>query len=169
MEGWMVVDRVAETDNRVHVAQLNNASYASLTSRAITDTAHGIVDRLIEYVEGREEYRKSRRNRRSEKSKRDLRRAFEGFVGDLLRAYNDPLSGGWVYRSLKPASFTGEAVSYRTFLTVLDGLGGFLEKQPGYSSGPRVSSQEAQSSLSEAKQPGFAQLRHLRSTALSTV
>ena len=128
----MVVDRVAETDNRVHVAQLNNASYASLTSRAITDTAHGIVDRLIECVEGMEEYRKSRRNKRSEKSKRDLRRAFEGFVGDLLRAYNDPLCGGWVYRSLKPASFTGEAVSYRTFLTVLDALGGSLEKQPGY-------------------------------------
>lgn len=56
----------------------------------------------------------------------------EGFVGDLLRAHQDENSGGWVYRSLKANSFSGENISYRNFLLVLDGLGDFVEKKVGY-------------------------------------
>jgi hypothetical protein len=52
------------TDQHDHelIDQLNNARYASLTSRAVTDAARGIIDRLIEFLEGREEHRKSRKN-----------------------------------------------------------------------------------------------------------
>ena len=51
---------IVEQGDHELVEQLNNARYASLTSRAVTDAAHGIVDSLISFVEGGEEYRKSR-------------------------------------------------------------------------------------------------------------
>src|SRR5215469_15869996 len=46
----------------------------------------------------------------------------EGFLGDLLRAQNSEKAQGWVYRSLRPGSFTGEEVGYRAFTQVKDGL-----------------------------------------------
>jgi hypothetical protein len=111
---------------------LNCARYASLTSRAVTDAARDVVDRRIEFLEGREEYRKARKNRRSKTAQHGIRRAMEGFVGDLLRAYQDEKSGGWVYRSKKSGSFTGERVSYREFCAVLDSLVGSVETRTGY-------------------------------------
>jgi hypothetical protein len=98
----------------------------------VTDEARGLIDRLMEFMEGREEHRKSRKNKRSEKVRYAVRRAMEGFVGDLLRAQQDEASGGWVYRSLKVNSFSGEAVSYRNFQAVLDSLGNFVEHRKGY-------------------------------------
>jgi hypothetical protein len=118
--------------DREVVEQLNNARYASLTSRAVTDAARRLIDGLIETVEMGEEYRKSRKNKRSEKARYALRRAMEGFVGDLLRAYADEKSGGWVYRSLKANSFSGDQISYRHFLPVLRSLGNFVEMRTGY-------------------------------------
>ena len=39
------------------------------------------------------------------------KKAIEGFVGDLLLAQAREKGGGWVYRSTRRESFTGEAVS----------------------------------------------------------
>jgi hypothetical protein len=128
----MTVGQFLDQRQQIFVDQLNNARYASLTSRAVTDEARCIIDRLMEFLEGREEYRKSRKNKRSEKARYAVRRAMEGFVGDLLRAQQDEESGGWVYRSLKINSFSGEAVSYRNFHAVLDSLGNFVEHKTGY-------------------------------------
>jgi hypothetical protein len=128
----MTVGQTLDQRQQIFVDQLNNARYASLTSRAVTDEARCIIDRLMEFLEGREEYRKSRKNKRSEKARYAVRRAMEGFVGDLLRAQQDEESGGWVYRSLKINSFSGEAVSYRNFHAVLDSLGNFVEHKTGY-------------------------------------
>ena len=73
--------------NREVVQQLNDAKYASLTSRAVSDAARTLIDRLIKLVDGGAEG--SRKNKRSEKARFALSRAMEGFVGDLLRAYAD--------------------------------------------------------------------------------
>ena len=118
--------------DRKVVQQLNEAKYASLTSRAVSDPARSLINRLIETVEGTEEYRGSRKNKRSEKARFTLRRAIEGFVGDLLRAYADKKSGGWVYRSQKANSFSRGDVSYRNFVAVVKTLGGFFESKVGY-------------------------------------
>ena len=128
----MTLDQITDQRDRELANKLINARYASLTSRAVTDAARELVDRLIELAEMREEYRKSRKNKRSKKSRYNLRRATEGLVGDLLRAQQDENSGGWVYRSLKANSFSGENVSYRNFLLVLNGLGDFVERKVGY-------------------------------------
>ena len=76
---------IVEQRNPELVEQLSNARYASLTSRAVTDAARGIIDRLMEDLERREEYHKSRKNKRSKKAAFAVRRTMEGFVGDLLR------------------------------------------------------------------------------------
>jgi hypothetical protein len=118
--------------DRELVQQLNDAKYASLTSRAVSAPARKLVDRLTWIVEGTEEFRGSRKNKRSEQTRITLRRTIEGFVGDLLRAYADKKSGGWVYRSRKANSFSGGDVSYRNFVAVMEGLGGFVETKAGY-------------------------------------
>ena len=123
---------IVEQRNPELVEQLSNARYASLTSRAVTDAARGIIDRLMEDLERREEYRKSRKNKRSKKAAFAVRRTMEGFVGDLLRARRDVNCWGWVYRSLKANSFSGESVSYRNFQLVLQSLGDFIEHKIGF-------------------------------------
>ena len=56
----------------------------------------------------------------------------EGLVGDLLRAYRHEKSSGWVYRSRKSGSFSGDDVSYRNFRAALGAFGNFIETRPGY-------------------------------------
>ncbi len=128
----MIVDHVTEQHDRELINQLQNARYASLTSRAVTDTAKAIVDRLIDFLEAGEEYRKARKNKRGTKARNALWRAMEGFVGDLLRAQRDEKSGGWVYRSLKANSFSRGNVSYRDFLRVVESLAHHVERKVGY-------------------------------------
>ncbi|MGC2078541.1 MAG: hypothetical protein WA728_21425 [Xanthobacteraceae bacterium] len=118
--------------NREVVQQLNEAKYASLTSRAVSHHAHTLINRLIKLIDEGEEKRGSRKNKRSEKAQLALRRTMEGFVGDLLRAYADKKSGGWVYRSRKANSFSGGEISYRNFITVLKSLGDYVETKVGY-------------------------------------
>jgi hypothetical protein len=118
--------------NREVVQQLNDAKYASLTSRAVSDAARKLIDWLMRSVDVREEDEGSRKKKRSEKARFALRRVMEGFVGDLLRAYPDRGSGGWLYRSRKANSFSGGEVSYRNFVTVVKSLGDFVETKVGY-------------------------------------
>jgi hypothetical protein len=51
-----------------------------------------------------------------------------------LRSWNADKPNGWVYRSLKKASFNGEAVAWRTFEQLFKGLQGlgFLDHVPGH-------------------------------------
>jgi hypothetical protein len=121
-----------QQSNREVVQQLNEAKYASLTSRAVSAPGRKLVDWLIWIVEGAEDYRGSRKNKRSERARFTLGRAIEGFVGDLLRAYADKKSGGWVYRSRKANSFSGGDVSYRNFVAIMKSLGSFVETKVGY-------------------------------------
>jgi hypothetical protein len=132
MEATLSDQNYQQQLDRELVKQLNDAKYASLTSRAVSDQARALIDHFIEMVEGVEEESGWRKNKRSEKSRSAFRRAMEGFVGDLLRAYADNKSGGWVYRSQKANSFSGGDVSYRNFVTVVKRLRGLVETKAGY-------------------------------------
>jgi hypothetical protein len=63
-----------------------------------------------------------------------MQRAVEGLAGDLLLAQGHGKANGWVFRSLRPASFTGEAVGYRAFTQVSERLTalGFVERKDGF-------------------------------------
>ncbi len=102
-------------------ATLRDASYAGLSCRAVTDSAHALVSALYEQVTSHEKTTGKRRNGRVKKAD-EYKRAIEGFVGDLLLAQAREKGGGWVFRSTRRESFTGEAVSYRQFKRLLDSL-----------------------------------------------
>jgi hypothetical protein len=132
METISLAEKYQQQPNREVVQQLNDAKYASLTSRAVSHHAHTLINRLIKLIDEAEEKRGSRKNKRSEKAQLALRRTMEGFVGDLLRTYADKKSGGWVYRSRKANRFSGGEISYRNFITVLKSLGDYVETKVGY-------------------------------------
>jgi hypothetical protein len=133
MEATLSDQNYQQQLDREVVQQLNDAKYASLTSRPVSDAARVLIDRLIGRIEWDElEERRSRKNKRSEKARLALRRAVEGFVGDLLRAYADEKSGGWVYHSLKPNNFSGGEVSYRNFVAIVKALDNSIETKVGY-------------------------------------
>jgi hypothetical protein len=64
--------------------------------------------------------RKNKRKGTAEK----LDYAMGAFLADLLRAYGDdePTPNPWVYRSMHAKSFSGAAVSFRTFAWLVDEL-----------------------------------------------
>ena len=128
----MNLEQTTEQPARELVQELINARYACLTSRAVTDKANEFVDDLLKHMEEKEKEQQRRKNKRSGVSRSKLRRAVEGFVGDLLHAYRDQKGRGWVYRSLKSNSFSGGDVSYRQFLTVIQSLGDLVEQKVGY-------------------------------------
>ena len=47
----MTVRETTDQHDNELVDQLNSARYASLTSRAVTDEARGVIDRLMEFLE----------------------------------------------------------------------------------------------------------------------
>jgi hypothetical protein len=59
-----------------------------------------------------------RKNRRGDQKQRELEDAVAAVVADLLIAQARG-GDGWCYRSLHAASFTGEAVSFRTFIAIM--------------------------------------------------
>jgi hypothetical protein len=118
-------------------ATLRDASYAVLNCRAVTDNAHALVSALYERVTTHEKTTGKRENARVKKADA-YKKAIEGFVGDLLLAQTREKGGGWVYRSTKRESFTGEAVSYRHFKRLLDSLvdSNLIEMKKGFQ--PRI-------------------------------
>src|ERR1039458_7618904 len=74
-----------------------------------------------------------RRNARVKKAD-SYKKAIEGFMGDLLLAQAREKGGGWVFRSTRRESFTGDAVSYRQFKRLLDSLvdSGLIEMKKGF-------------------------------------
>src|ERR1039458_5287042 len=112
---------------------LRDASYAALNCRAVTENAHALVSALYERVTTHEKTTGKRRNARVTKADA-YKKAIEGFVGDLLLAQAREKGGGWVYRSTRRESFTGDAVSYRQFKRLLDSLvdSGLIEMKKGF-------------------------------------
>jgi hypothetical protein len=99
---------------------LLNASYASLDSRAVTDEAKALIEQLTALVEDQERGGKRKNKRVSARTK--LKRAVEGFLGDLLRSAASEKSKGWVYHAVRPSAFSGELVSYRIFSSLAKSL-----------------------------------------------
>lgn len=108
-----------ETDGtvatRADAKALRNAQYASLTSRAVTDNSHALIDDLYQRVTDYEIQHGLRKRKRVGKQ-RAFSHALEGFLGDLLEALGrQEHSAGWVRRPVTPRSFTSDAVSFRDF------------------------------------------------------
>jgi hypothetical protein len=112
---------------------LRGAVFASLTSRAVTDSAHGVVDALVEQIVAHEHKRGKRKHARVTKAA-SHRKAVEGFLGDLLRAQANETAPGWVYHPTAPRSFTRGPVSHRLFKGIVEALAGceFLERSGGF-------------------------------------
>jgi hypothetical protein len=112
---------------------LRNADYASLARRAATDNSRALVNEMLRLIATAE----TRKRQRGAKAEAAIRLAVERFVGDLLvalaKAQHNEHGAGWVHRSVSPNSFTGAAVSSRTFTAVRAGLValGLVEEAPG--------------------------------------
>jgi hypothetical protein len=108
---------------------LLSATYASLNCRAVTGEAKALVDQLTSMVEDKEK----RRYKRGKSARTSLMRAVAGFLGDLLHAAANEKYRGWVYHAVRPETFSGELVSYRTFSSLAKSLVelGLIEHKPG--------------------------------------
>lgn len=129
-------------------ATLRDASYAALNCRAVTDNAHALVSALYERVTTHEKTTGKRKNARVKKADA-YKKAIEGFVGDLLLAQTREKGGGWVYRSTRRESFTGDAVSYRQFKRLLDSLvdSNLIEMKKGFQPRTKFSDSEGGGSM----------------------
>ena len=112
---------------------LRNAAYASLTSRAVTDSARSTVGALASKLAQHEIKRGKRTHARVTKSAAH-RKAVEAFLGDLLRAHANEKAQGWVYHATTPRSFKDQPVSHRMFMAIVQALEGcrFLKRVNGY-------------------------------------
>jgi len=123
----------AEEAKRLRGRQLDDALYAALLSRAHSDQARALVDTVVTMVAQRELAAGIRTNKR-DKKQTALRSAVERLLADLLQAQASETNKGYVFRSLRPEGFSGQAVSYRTFKSLVDAMLtlGFLEEYKGF-------------------------------------
>jgi hypothetical protein len=110
-----------EEAKRLKGRQLDDALYAALLSRSHSDQARALVDTVSKLVTDHELATGTRTNQR-DKKKLVLRLAVERFVADLLQAQASQTNKGYVYRPLRPQGFTGQAVSYRIFKSLVDAM-----------------------------------------------
>jgi hypothetical protein len=110
-----------EEAKRLRGRELDDALYAALLSRAHSDQARVLVDAMVTMVAEHELAAGIRTNRR-DKKRTTLRTAVERLLADLLQAQASEKANGYVYRSLSPRGFTGDAVSYRTFKSLVDAM-----------------------------------------------
>src|SRR6266481_896483 len=93
----------------------DDAEYASLARRAVTDNGRALIDAVRQQVEDWE----AQQGRERKRLRKDpvFARAIEGLVGDLLEALaRKEHTDGWVRRSVGRDAFTGDdAVSFRDF------------------------------------------------------
>jgi hypothetical protein len=122
--------------------ELQAASNATLRAHATSDEAKALVATLAAMVEDHGIAVGSRRNRRGRTAEK-LKYATGAFLANLLRSLSDEVlePDGWVYRSMHAKSFTGAAVSHRTFTQLVEGLTelALIERVAGH----RVSSEDA--------------------------
>ncbi len=108
--------------------------YAALNSKPITDEARTFVRNLRMGIECHEAQTASRKNRRRDHKLDEFEWALGAFLADLLRAAAQDKADGWVFRSMKAESFTGETVSHRAFSQIVKALTEIekLDRAPGY-------------------------------------
>jgi hypothetical protein len=115
--------------------ELQTATYASLRADPISEQSTALVVKLASMVEDRTVEMSLRKNKRKGKAaKAKLEFATGAFLADLLKPLEADEPNGWVHRSLKKSSFTGETVTWRTFEQLFEGLIGltFLDHLPGH-------------------------------------
>jgi hypothetical protein len=119
--------------------ELQAATYASLRAHPTSEEAKALVSTLAATVEDHALAAGTRKNKRKGTAEK-LDYAMGAFLADLLRAYGDdePTPNPWVYRSMHAKSFTGAAVSFRTFASLVDGLKqlGLLQHVDGHEVDP---------------------------------
>jgi hypothetical protein len=122
--------------------ELQAATHATLRAHATSDEAKALVAKLAAIVEDHAISAGSRQNRRKGTA-RKLDYAAGAFLANLLHPLSaeEPEPNGWVYRSMHAKSFTGAAVSHRTFTQLVEGLTelALIERVAGH----RVSSEDA--------------------------
>jgi hypothetical protein len=97
-------------------------AYATLNSRAASDAARSLTERVYSDVLSWESQENRRTYKRDKVRAGSLKEALERFVGDLLRAHVDPECTGKLYRSLDKSRFTGDVISYRNFALAVQAL-----------------------------------------------
>jgi hypothetical protein len=113
--------------------ELQGATYAALRADATSAEAVALVTKLSSMVQERTIQSGLRKNKRKDTAGK-LEYATGAFLADLLHPLDTDQANGWVYTSLKKASFTGTAVPWRTFGQLIDGLKGlaFLDHVSGH-------------------------------------
>jgi hypothetical protein len=112
---------------------LQAASYAALRAHVTSEEAVALVAKLSSMVEDHTIQSGLRKNKRKDTAGK-LEYATGAFLADLLHPLDTDQPNGWVYTSLKKTSFTGTAVTWRTFGQLIDGLKGleFLDHVSGH-------------------------------------
>jgi hypothetical protein len=123
----------AERTTRQNPRELDDARYAALDCRAHSDRARALVSAVTDLVVAQELAAGTRTNKRKRKQTA-LRSAVEGLLADLLQARISDKTKGYVYRPMRPSSFTEGIVSSRVFKALVDALVdlGLLEKHLGF-------------------------------------
>jgi len=113
-------------------SELQDATYAALNCKAVTEEARNLTSTLCDQITAMELGSGKRQHKRGVKKAEQLRTAVESFIADLLRA--QATGNGWVYRPKRPESFTGDPVGHRTFKTVTETLisTGLVETKRGF-------------------------------------
>src|SRR5262249_14643025 len=113
--------------------ELDGARYAALDCRAHSEEAHALVAHVTSLVAAQELAAGTRANKRK-KTQTALASAVERLLADLLRAHASEKANGYVFRAMRPQSFTNSEVSYRVFKALVDALVDreLLERHKGY-------------------------------------
>src|SRR5262245_4802385 len=101
--------------------ELDDARYAALDCRAHSDQARALVAAVTDLV-ATQELAAGTRTKKRKKKQAALSTATERLLADLLQAQVSEKAKGYVYRSMRGASFTGGHVSYRVFSALVDAL-----------------------------------------------
>jgi hypothetical protein len=119
---------------RERIKPSETSLYASLNSKAVTDEARALVDSLRHGIEFHEGHTGSRAYKRRGDKLEQFEFALGAFLADLLRAAGNEEADGWVFRSMKAETFTGEPVSLRTFRHIVTALSEvqLITRVPGY-------------------------------------
>lgn len=106
-----------------------------MRAHPVSEEAKALVSKLAGMVDERARMTGARKNKRKSTSEK-LDYAAGAFIADLLHPYGsgDAVPNPWVYRSMHAKSFTGASVSYRIFVSLVDGLMqlGFLQHVEGH-------------------------------------
>ena len=131
--GETIIQDEVDEAKRLKGRELDDALYAALLSRSHSDQARVLVDTVTALVTEHEIAAGTRTNKR-DKKKTALQLAVERLLADLLQAQASETNKGYVYRPLRPQGFTGQAVSYRTFKSLVETMLtlGLLESHKGF-------------------------------------